>query len=240
MTAQHTGRSTRVAVGLISAATTAALLVPATAGATPTGTAAVSRPDVAKAPAKPSAPVRDYVVISTALPGMARPAAPIVLVAAHPTGNPKDGYIDEQAYASRMSQENAAHTGGLGAAWGAGVGAAVGGLGGAVAGLVLGSVLLPFVIVAVIVGGVVGAAAGAAIGAAIGGTIGAVNGANTGYHDGLGEARWHNRQVRKRNGGTARPVRQAALTNAQHDPHRALADLNESAHDLGRALGIVR
>ena len=249
----------RIAVGLVSSAVAATMLVPSAAGAAPLGGAAAHR--VVSAPVAnehPDAATPRFLLITTAPIGMAGPAAPAprILVADRPTGNPKDGPINEQAWAARSGAELAGAQAAEGALWGGIAGAVVGGLAGAVVGIALGAVAAPLLLVVIAVGAVAGAAIGAAIGAGIGAAIGGVAGYRIGYDGGLGDARWHNGRVRQYSGRTAgagpRATRTAgvapridpcvaprlaeAVRRVGEDANRASADLHRRGARLASAL----
>lgn len=193
----------RLAVGMISAVTAASMFAPSAAGSVPHSTNARLGASAVTSAAERPATTHTLLLIPTAPIGMAGPAAPapIKLVAATPTGNPKDGYINEQDWAARSAANLAATQAGLGALWGAGAGLLIGGIAGGVVGVVVGGATAPIIgpvaIVPIVVGVVGGAVIGAAIGSAVGASVGAISGANTGYADGLGDARWHNWKVRQ-------------------------------------------
>ncbi|GED96311.1 hypothetical protein nbrc107697_03500 [Gordonia crocea] len=254
--AVNRARTAGLVVGLISAATAATLIVPSAAGASGIGSAAQNRgPAVttnSPATAVPAAVLNGqrYVVVSTAPIGMAGPAAPapvVIPVADRPTGNPKDGYLNEQDFASRSAADLAATQAGLGALWGAAAGAVIGGIGGMVVGMVVAGLLLPVfgAIVGAVVGGTIGAGIGAAIGAGIGGGVGGISGAATGYEDGMSEARWHNQRVRHHRDGSpaprpaAAPAPASALATAKRvaaDPARAITGLRQAGRRVNQML----
>ncbi len=144
----------------------------------------------------------------------------------------RTGYANELEWGLRGAAAGASQAAGQGALYGAVIGGLIGGVGGGIlgglagtaggaaaaaaitaasagAGLIVAAPVATVILIAAAVAGVViGAGIGAGIGGAIGAGIGAVNGAIPGYHEGVGNARYHNYRVRKNRG---KPVSAAAV-----------------------------